>query len=328
VNLIRGKAWRIVLIGWGAVLCGVIGWFIFAVVDYLGVTKEAKSHDQRLDRLQGRVLFPSEENVEAVRKNYEGLVWQLSELEADLKRDPYAAEAGEAAGFSAEAQRRIERFRLRASLAGVAVSDALEASFAEYASGGKIPEPQHVERLSRQLFAATRVGDLLLEAEVERIDEINREPFEAAVVEPMIRARGRRGRFEQPAEQEMDFRLLASEIDEQGLYSVERIEARFVAKELSLWKVLDGVASHPHFMVLSRITLETDAEILAYDPEAVKRAGEGDDEMLRYLAGGILEGKNALSRPERVVAGDESIEVQLVVEVYHFAPLDALGGRR
>ena len=87
-------------------------------------------------------------------------------------------------------------------------------------------------------------------------------------------------------------------------------------------EVLDALAASPRFMVLRRVVLQTDAGILQYDPEAVKSASEGDDEMLRYLAGGILEGKNALSRPERLVAGDELISVTVGVDVYHFELLE------
>ncbi len=82
--------------------------------------------------------------------------------------------------------------------------------------------------------------------------------------------------------------------------------------------MLDQLAAAPHFMVVSEFSHRTQTKILSYNPEAVKRGL--DDETLQYLESGILVGEQALSRPERMIAGNELVQVQLMVDVYNFEP--------
>jgi hypothetical protein len=278
-----------------------------------------KNAYRQLARLHGRDPFPSAENVVAVRQNLEKLEYETGELAAVLCRDPFPQDAAEAADFSARVQNVIERFRRRADEAGVVLPDALEVGFAEYASGGAVPGAQYVPRLSRQLYSVERVADVLVECGVGSIDSLTRDMFETEAAPVQEESRRRRPQRDAPGSNLRKQPLLvASEIQPGNHYLIERVGVSFTAPEDVVWRVLNQFACAPHFMVVSEFSHATQTGILEYNPERVKRGGDTDDDTLRYLSEGILVGKKALSRPERIIAGNENVKVRMVVDVYNF----------
>lgn len=287
---------------------------------FSGQRRQLAKQCRQLAELQGRDPFPSAENVGRLEQNLEQLEFHVGEIAAAVARDPLPRAAVEAADFSARAQDVIERFKKRAAQAGVGLPEKLEAGFAQYASEGSVPEARHVPRLTRQLYSVERVADVLVRSGVETIDSLTRDPFESVGEKPAAEAprRRRNAREGEAGQERIPPRLVASRVDPKGLYHVERVGVSFTAKEEAVWRVLDGFASAPHFMVVAEFSHEAQTGILSYNPEAVKRGG--DDETLRYLSEGILVGEKALSRPERIIAGNEPVKVGLVVEVYNFEP--------
>ncbi|MDF7808384.1 Amuc_1100 family pilus-like protein [Pontiellaceae bacterium B12219] len=282
--------------------------------------KKALIHEQqKLSRLLNRSPYPSEKNVQILECNLDELNYRIGELAAELSRDPFPMESVEAAEFSARAQGVIERFRQRAERAGMQLPESLEAGFAQYASGGAVPEPEHVPRLSRQLYSVERVANVLVQSGVTSIDSLSREDFENRdEAEPMRRRRP--GGDAAAARKEKPRPLMASEVGKDQLYFIERIGVSFTAREAEVWRVLDLFASDDHFMVVSEFSHQTANDILAYNPDALKNGNATDDETLRYLAEGILVGEKALSRPERIISGDELVEVRMTIDVYNFDP--------
>ncbi len=281
---------------------------------------ELRRSAERLARLHDRDPFPSAENLEVERGSLDRFEYGYGEFFAELAADPFPADDVEAADFSARAQGVVERLRKRAGGAGVKLPKSLEAGFAQYASGGAVPDPQHVPRLVRQLYSVERVADVLVGGGVDSIDRLSRDEFEVQGEEAEAPSRGRRHlRRPTPTEGGGDRAAqAASFVHPQGGYMVERIEASFTAREDALWRVLELFATAPHFMVVREFAHRTDTRIPTYDPEAVKRGEGPDEEMARYLAEGILTGKEALPRTERIIAGQEAVSVDLVVEVYNF----------
>ena len=314
---------RLLIFGGG--FCGIlllaeVVLLVLAVGGYNRGKSELKRNYRRVAQLHSRNPFPSLENTKAVQENLDRLEYEVGELAAALVRDPFPQEAIEAADFSARAQDVIERFRKRAEQSGVVLPDTLEAGFASYASGGAVPAAPHVPRLSRQLYSVERVADVLVRSGVDSIDSLTRDTFETEAA-PVQRAPRRRPRREAPSSNvRKPTPLVASEVPAKNLYYMERVGVAFTAGEDVVWRVLDLFAAAPHFMVVSEFTHTTQSDILAYNPEAVKRGGEGDDETLRYLSEGILVGKKALSRPERIISGNELVKVALLVDVYNFEP--------
>ena len=322
MNLLRHRRLMI-----GAGVCGLL-LLIEAVLLVLSglrlvpVKKELARDRGRLRELQEHRPFPSESNVKAVRKELDRMEYAVSELSAVMLSDPFPPQAVDAADFSARAQEAIERFRRRAEAGGVSLPATLEAGFARYVSGGAVPDPRQVPRLSRQLYSVERVADVLVRAGVQSISSLTREMFET-VAEPAAELPRRRRRVAAPDPAEQTRPESAAEVPVKGLYYVERIGVEFVASEEGVWRVLDLFATAPHFMVVREFSHRTQTKITAYDPEAVQRGAGLDDATLHYLAEGILTGKEALSRSERLIAGRDPVQVKLVVEVYNFEPAEA-----
>ena len=307
----------------GAILLVEVVLLVLANLQLGRATRELDGTYRKLQRLHNRDPYPSEQNVKALQGNRERLDYEVGELAAVLRRDPFPADAAEAADFSARAQDVIERFRKRADTAGVVLPENLEVGFAQYASGGAVPAAHHVPRLSRQLYSVERVADVLVQGGVNSIGGLSRDMFEdAPVAEPPARRR-RPVRGAPPPKERKPVGRLASEVHADGLYYIERIGVEFRATEDVVWRILDLFAAAPHFMVVSEFAHKTESDILSYNPETVKRGGEGDDATLRYLSEGILVGKKALSRPERLITGNEAIAVKLVVDVYNFELTEA-----
>ncbi|VGO17168.1 hypothetical protein PDESU_05763 [Pontiella desulfatans] len=313
---------KLLIMGGGLCAMLLVAELVFLVLGNvrLGNEKRAlKSSYRQLERLHDRQPFPSEENIGAVQENLDKLEYEAGELAAALMRDPLPQDSIEAADFSARAQDVIERFRKMALQEGVVLPDSLEVGFAQYASGGSVPANPHVPRLSRQLYSVERVAEVLVRSGVGSIDSLTRETFEEEALPPPNQERRRRpSRPANPEERPRARMLLASEVHPEGLYYTERVGVSFTAKEDVVWRVLDRFAAAPHFIVVSGFSHTTKSNILAYNPDLVKRAGETDDETLRYLSEGILVGKKALSRPERIIAGNDDVQVSMVVDVYNF----------
>lgn len=269
---------------------------------------------QRLMRLEQRHPYPSHANVSVLEHNLDELEYRVGELAAELDRDPFPRDSVEAAEFSARAQSVIEHFRSRATRAGMHLPESLEVGFAQYASGGAVPLAAHVPRLSRQLCSVERVADVLVQSGVTSVQTISRDLFETADEPAAGRRRLRRdpsgsmGLHPQPA---------GAFIGPDGLYVIEPVSVSFTASEEVVWRVLDLFAQAPHFMVVSGFSHQTRSEILAYKPAMAKR-GHENDETMRYLAEGILSGDKALSRPERIISGNEQVFVRLTIDVYNF----------
>jgi len=271
---------------------------------------------RRLAELNTRNPFPSVENVEQLEKNLSRLDQHNHALADVLGRDPFPPDVIESAGFSAMAQSVIERFRRRADEAGTHLPERLEAGFAQYASGGVVPAAEHVPRLSRQLYSVERVADVLVDCGVTSIDMLTREDFE----KPMTAApsRRRRGADPLPAVEE-EGRSEASVVGPNDLYYAERIGVEFVATEAKTWLVLERLASVPHFMVVTEFSQITQTEILSHNPDEFSDAA--DAELQNFLESGILTGDQAILRDERIVAGNEILNVSLSVWVYNFRRL-------
>lgn len=268
------------------------------------------SANRTLSRLHRRAPFPSAENAAAARETLDELDYLVHEFAAGLKGAPFPQEATDPAGFSARAQEVVERFQQRAKRSGVQLPDEQEAGFSAYASGGSVPRPQDVPRLSRQLCSVELVAGVLLDCEVSRIDRLTRDLFEEA-------RDGKSGR--RPAAR--DLPVEASVVHPSGCCLIEKIAVSFTADEKTVWRVLNSFARSAHFMAVTDFSHRTDTAILQFDPAAHATRDLAD---LAYLSGGVLTGEPALSREERVVAGHELIRVDLVVDVYNFQREDQL----
>lgn len=289
-----------------------------AIWSYKQQSRELSRAYRGLARLNARNPFPSAENVAQATENLEQLENRIGELETLLQRDPFPQNAVDASDFSARAQGMIERFKRRAAAAGITLPSGMEAGFSQYASGGALPELAHVPRLSRQLYSVEKVADVLIQGGVSSVEMLARDEFEGEGGDASNQTSRRRGRRMPVAAEGPEGVGFA--VQGEGRHPIERIRASFTATEDGVWRVLDLLASAPHFMVLADFRSKTETEILSYDPEAMAKDSKGGAATAKFLSGGLFSGDKALSRQERIIAGDETIRVVLMVEVYNFSP--------
>jgi hypothetical protein len=284
---------------------------------YAGFSKEKKKLSEsyrRLSQLDNRAPFPSIENVKVLEENRDALEYHSVELVAGLKRDPFPQDTVEATEFSARAQDVIERFRRRAERSGVKLPESLEVGFAKYASGGAVPAVQYVPRLSRQLYSMERVADVLVRSGVDSIDSLTRDFFETESRPDQV-MHGRRRSGTRSVDRKSAY-LTASKVHPDNLYYSEQIGVVFSASEDVVWRVLDMFAATPHVMAISEFSHKANSTILKYNPDDVVRGREHATQ--KYLSEGILTGEHALSRSERIITGNETVQVRLVVNVFNF----------
>jgi hypothetical protein len=269
----------------------------------------------RLSELHHRNPYPSEANVRLLEDQLDELDFLVGELAAQMNRDPFPKDVVEAAEFSARAQDVIERFRKHASSADVVLPETLEVGFAQYASGGAVPEQEQVPRLTRQLYSVECVADVLVQCGVTSINTLSRDMFEEAGMEERTtrrRPRARGGPVAGVPE--------ASITGPDRVFYIERVGVSFTTTENGVWDVLNAFAAAPHFMEVVEFSHQTRSNILAHNPAELKRGSESDDETLRFLSEGILSGKDAISRPERIIAGDDLVDIHISVNVFNFRP--------
>jgi hypothetical protein len=314
------RSYRVLLFGGGIGVIFLIIALVFlfrANTNYQQQRKILNRQYRRLAELNTRNPFPSEENVVREKQNLERLECQIDEMTVKLARDPFPENAVDAADFSARAQDVIEQFGKQAAEAGVKLPESLEAGFAKYASGGEIPDQAQVPRLSRQLASAEKVADVLVRSGVTSIETLTRENFETQSdsSSPTTGRRDRRGIRAFPT---ANRRMVASLVQPRGLYTAEQIEVSFFASEPIIWKVLNELIVAPHFMIVTDFSHTVKKDILAYNPEKGVQSGEDKKDAEQFLSSGILSGRKALSRPERIIAGNELLQVSLKIDVYNF----------
>jgi len=298
------------------ILVAEIVWLGVSAYRFSTVSKDLKVEQRVLSRLQARDPYPSAENKAVLEDNLDELSYLVGELAAELNRDPAPENMVEPAELSAFIQTQVERFSKRAEREGVELPDTLEAGFSQYASGGAVANPGDVPRLMRQLHSIRALGDVLMESGVASIDKMSRDLFENEGPREALRRRNA-DRFAKTKKSE-GVNSIASEIGPAGLYLVERVGITFRADEEAIWAVLQGIASAPQFMVVQEFSHRSASNILTYSPGLVKSGAETDNETMTFLREGILRGETARSRPERIVAGNELVEVRMMVDVYHF----------
>jgi hypothetical protein len=300
--------------GVGLILLVVAVLYLFCnLTAYRFQTRFLDQQYSRLAELKTRTPFPSLDNVAVEQKNLaivEGMASKAGDglmFEADERVELDIAE------FSARTQEVIEGFRKRAAAATVVLSENLEAGFAEYASGGAIPDVDQVPRLSRQLFSIEKIADILIQCGVSSIDALTRDSFEKPPVELSAVYSRRHAR-------EISLRIDPMECSEEpstNLYASERIGVVFTAKEATVWAVLEQLVAAPHVMVVRDFSHKTETDILSYQPGDLKESAITSKEVE-----GLLAKKHSPSRAERIIAGTEQVRVSLEIEVYDFYSAD------
>jgi hypothetical protein len=307
--------WRknIVLVVGGGVALAL---FIVALVvllklqgRYRTVHGELTSAKSRLDALHRRDPFPSQENIAIVHTNQAALSDYMEELRNSLLKEQLETEQIETAEFAPLLEKTSRRLMQRAAVGGVKLPDRFAMGFDRYAAGA-LPSHGAIPRLVVQLKTVDVICNLLVDARVSEIVNVERTAFEGGVVEetdaeavPVFTRR----RSQQAAAERapVDTEVPMAETNE--LYGVERIKVSFTARDASVWEVLNALARVRAFVTVVDVKIENTIPTTVFTERKPPSAPQAGMAVVVHP-----------THEERVVSGREPIRVDLVLDVYRF----------
>jgi len=291
---------------------------------------ELRSATENYQAYFGMNPFPSRENVALERANRDTLDRWFGQILAAVGHPPMQAERSPSTFVRLLTEKRdllLDTAR-KCRVREIPPQDQFSLSFDRYLGGSMLPSPDDVPELTRQLLVVDGLCRLLFESGIFSLVSVTRDEFESlgksqgqAAAEPsrIIRiagvpaAGGRAGDANRVAPLVVD-----------PLYTRMTFGFKFTANEEILWNILNALAEHDVFTVVSWLSVEktaSDVRVISSKTRPADAAAEGE-------AGGAgsLRG---LSRSQRQVSGTEMqapLAVTMEVHVYLFKPGQAADG--
>jgi hypothetical protein len=296
---------------------------------YSAVNSRLTAAVGKLDQLNRKEPFPAQSNVERAQKNKEMVQEYLSELKTRILENQVEAEDIEPAQFAPLLENLSRKVFARAEEAGVKVPEETALAFKRYMEG-KLPSRQDIPRLVVQLRTIEALLNLLFDAGIGEVLAIERDIFESEQEE---RTTGegnrllRRGADTAPRGGMAQAARRVPRPPAGDLYDVERIYIEFLARENAAWDVLNALARCKTFAVVADVAMENSATGARVTPGSKMGMADygGLPPGLKLPAPGVaaakphdLPGGIIPPREDRVVAGRESVQVKLVLDVYRF----------
>jgi len=314
--------WRkhmVLVVGGGLallLLLVALGFLLSARGNHAKSSEELQQAMRRLEALMQRKPFPSPENVRHVEANLAAVADQAQALQEGLRRGALNVESIEAAEFAPLLERAVKRLSQQAAELGVALPAPFNLGLDRYAAG-ELPASEHLPRLVLQLRSMEAISQLLFQSRISSLVSIERQPFEFSSVpgeEPVMSARRR-----STVQEAGPYVSLLPPPPSNALYVVERITVTFLARDAIVWEVLNQIARSPLVMAVVDVQLEN---------TSAQKGELGKAQPAKATGAGVPEGQIAAmpSHEDRVVAGREPVQAQLVVDVYRFADAIKEGG--
>lgn len=315
----------VALIGVLVLVFGVSSFLLFRGISQF--SKEEKTLSRSVSNLRnyyGRNPFPSKENVEREEANGAILKRWLGGLSASLREGELRPVQITPSNFVKLFSQKRERLKALARDRKVALPDGFAIGFERYASG-TLPAPSDVPRLAQQLLIADQLCRILFESEANGISTLRREEFEmagAAVAKPGGRPTGRRPRRTTVvasasgiASRSWKVTRDAGQLKGKALSARLRFGLTFEANEAALMKILNQLAAHEMFAVVSLLQIDK----------------ASDDVMAPQSAQGTVADENPMMggtkhppRSQRLMSGEDleqPMSISMEVDVYRFAEL-------
>lgn len=302
-----------------------IGCAVAAVYAFLMFQKESVIGDElvsareQYQRLTGRTPYPSSANVDIMRDNLDELnqlsrSW-IDELVAQQVEPMYL----ERAEFPPLVEGKMTELWDSAAQNKVGLPVDFAFGFKEYIEGA-VPLTNDIPRLTVQLETIYELGQMLFDAKISKLINIEREVFEKEKRKAAAPEKKRRRRRPDPKED--DKRVEGEFASETELYVAERYKISFEARDNAVWNVLNAFSRSSLFIVIHSI--ELNSELSPHTPISFDKLRE---EKMRAMGG--VNVKNAAmmkidlpDRDARVVSGREPVSVVADVIVYRFKKAD------
>lgn len=287
----------------------------------------------RLTRLTRRAVFPSQENVEALKQQIHTFESYLASLDADMRDGQLMPPSINRSQFAGLYEEMLSRLEDKAKAKGVSVPPAFSFGFQRYATGS-IPAPEDVDRLAIQLQTVEVICTTLLDAGIHSLLQVERPVFEAsaqadaagAADDTQTLRRRRRGGEAEAAVQQLVPRYESPD----GLFTREHYVLAFRAHDGATAKILDAFAEQSPFTVVTRLEVANPAKPVIVPPKSTEETAAGTPASGSSRSGpaGATAARGdvapeLLPRELRVVAGKEIPNVRMELDVYRFRVPDA-----
>jgi hypothetical protein len=305
------------------VLIAASGFLLFRGVSSLNAIAAAlaKSRD-KLNGIYELTPFPSRGNVAKVRENVAKLEVLFRELIEVVSQNQVEPSGTSPSTFMSDLANRRNQLQAQAALAGTTLPKDLGFGFETYfAAGSLLPAADDVPRLAQQLIIVEKLVAVLFEEKVGELASVEREEFEvrAGAAGPSPgRSRSRRlptGASPAASKQSQPAGLMETN----SLYAKLHFTIEFKAREKTLTAVLNRLAKHEMFIVVTGVEVTKSAPDVK--EVAVEAAAEDAAEPAATETK-IAKPAKLLKRQERIVAGlpvEALSKVVLDLDVYRFA---------
>ena len=354
------------------VACAALGFVLVqSRGQYLEVSTQLHEAENRFNSLSSKKPYPSVDNINITQENLEQVEAFLMDLQDELCRGQVTKPEIEKAQFSDQMEKAFAALRDIAEAQKILLPEIFLFGFELYQ--GDLPDQEDVPRLVGQLDMIEGICRLLFEHRIATLETIRRDVFEQARgpgsmmdLTMSMRTPPRRRRDAgppknaKPAEKDeaddLDERSRAASARTSGnLYNIERVSVSFMARDANVWQILDALAQHEPFSVVTSISLKGSNAPIQGEFASPRRAspggmmpgmmgpgemgmmGPGGMGMMPGMIGGMGSGMMRpdlgitarqspgdiplaqIPRDERVVVGkDEMARVEMEINIYRF----------
>ena len=319
----------ITLVGLLALVFAISGFLLFRGISQFSKEEQTlKRSVTTLNNYYARDPFPSVENVAREQENGKVLDRWLTGLSDSLREGQIEPIQTTPAQFRRLFSKKRDQLKALAKESKIeVVSDAF--GFERYADSGTLPAPLDVPRLAQQLVIVDELCRVLFQGGATKLTRLRREEFESAAA-PAAARTGRTGRTVRPGRTRRPSRSApaaaaggnrawkvsrdAGVLNRKALHAHLRFGLDFEVREAALMKIMNALAAHDMFAVVTLLEIEKTAD----DVNLPTAAQDSSDTELS------LGNVGHAPRSQRLMSGDvleKPMHITMEIDVYRFAKL-------
>lgn len=311
---------------------------VFAVSCFLLVrgisrfSKEEKILDRSVRSLRNyyaRNPFPSADNVKRLQANSNALREWMAALAGALREGQIEPIQKTPAQFLRLFSQTRDDLQTLAQQTGTELGEDFDMGFERYSASGSLPAPADVPRLAQELVITEQILQAVFEGGATSVTSLRREEFESSAAATDARTArtrsSRRGRGVRTVTRTASaagaraWKIApdAGVLQEGDLYARLRFGVTFEVREDALLKIMNRLAAHDMFAVVSLLEIEKTAGEVNPPASAATDAAAG----AALMAGGAPEHP---PRSQRLMSGpmlEQPMQVTMEIDVYRFAEL-------
>ena len=283
----------------------VVGFLLFRAIARLRTSeKRLEKHTRELVAFYNKEPFPSAENEARERENAGAINERFDELMGLAREGQIRLEKRPSPStFMGLLGNRKSQFLAYAERHGVGLPTDFNFGFDSYFDeGGSLPSPDHVPRLMQQLIIIQNLCQVMCQAGISDVGRLQRDEFEGSVS-----SHGRQGAATAARAQN------AGIIGEDDLFAKFHFILEFRAREQALINVLNRLAAHKLFIVVTNVNIQKAGPDVKEPAVAVK-----DDDEEGSADADAEEIPPVLQRTVSGLPLETPMRVTLELDVYRF----------